>query len=72
MRRQVEVKIDGIWFYVYPDTMQVTTNGKYMYGTIDGHNRLFDEPVRLEYIRINGAKADLEKPHRIITIEQVD
>lgn len=70
MKRQVEVKIDGIWYQVYPDTMRVTTSGKFMYGTIEGRNVLLDEPVMLEYIRTNGAKANLEKPHRIITIEQ--
>lgn len=70
MRRQVEVKIDGIWYQVYPDTLRVTVSGKYMYGVIEGRNVLFDEPVMLEYVRVNGAMADLEKPYKIIPIEQ--
>lgn len=70
MRRQVEVKIDGIWYQVYPETMRVTTSGKFMYGTIEGRNVLFDEPVMLEYVRVNGSKAELEKPYKIIPIEQ--
>lgn len=70
MRRQVEVKIDGIWYQVYPDTMKVTVSGKFMYATIEGRNVLFDEPVMLEYVRVNGAMADLEKPYKIIPVEQ--
>ena len=72
MRRQVEVKIDGVWYQVYPDTMRVTVSGKYMYGIIEGRNVLFDEPVMLEYVRVGGANADIEKPHKITVIEQED
>lgn len=70
MSEYTRFKINGIWYRIYPYTLKVTISGGYVYGMFDAWNELFDEPCKLQYISINGAKVNPEKPYKIIPIEQ--
>lgn len=63
------VLINGTWYTVDTDTVQISAlNGQanYVYATFDAWNELFEEPVKLQYVSINGSKPRAEHPYRII------